>query len=161
MGLFNKYSGSQLTPFISAKQLELISVEPEPPAAIVADDTERDSSQPASVLCHGYPILGRVMLTSAPDLEAVRSAIQDLNEAGKSWEGNIAACFNPRHCIRLTTKAGTFDLLICYECSWVKIFKGEATVGKIYMNGRAAPRPDLLNAILHKHAIPFPEAPLH
>ncbi len=162
----NGYVPAQLRPFLQASRLELLSLDPGALRAAQKrsewNATVPQLSETAHQLCHGYPVLGTVTLSSADDLEEIRAAIRDLDRAGQAWNGLIAGCFTPRHGIRLTTSSGVSDLLICYECHSVTIFEGSSSAeqtatGNIYMAGGPPAHPDGLNAILTRHSIPLPQ----
>ncbi|WP_218033103.1 hypothetical protein [Brevifollis gellanilyticus] len=164
-GLFrggNGYVPAQLRPFLQASRLELIALDPgalRPAQKQAGGNAEVQTPQP---LCHGYPVLGAVTLASAADLEEIRAAIRDLDRSGRTWNGLIAGCFTPRHCIRLATSSGVSDLLICYECHGVKILEGstadeQKVTGTIYMAGAAPAESGIVNAILTRHSIPLPK----
>ena len=95
-------------------------------------------------------------------METIRQALLDMDRARKSWNGSVFMCYSPRHCLRVATASGTYELLICYECSEVKVFKAEGRIGEFFISteekGQSA-TPAKLNSLLLKHAIPLPPAP--
>ncbi len=92
----------------------------------------------------------------------MRKAISDLDAAGQHWGGDVVMCFNPRHGVRIRSGDTTHDLIICYECSQVMIFRGDMRVGDIFFSssdGTLEPGPDALNGILTAHGIAIQQRP--
>jgi hypothetical protein len=69
---------------------------------------------------HGWQVLAVTLVKEKKDrmelLEAMRSGV-------KENEGMVADCFNPHHGIRLRNGAVTTDLVICFQCLQVQVFK--------------------------------------
>lgn len=160
------YSEEQLAPFLTATELELFSVNPtqmdygENPHAPDAP-APKPLKTPFGDF-HSYPVLGSCKITMPAELEAVRKAVRSLDAAGRDWGGAIAFCFNPRHGLRVRTHGMTCDLLICYECSQVQIYRGETSEGDIYFastHATSQPTPEGLNGLLTSHAIALPREP--
>ncbi|MCP3918791.1 MAG: hypothetical protein GY711_24860 [bacterium] len=62
---------------------------------------------------YGYRVLGRKVVQE----EHVRSELLDLVEDGvASSDGELAACFHPRHAMRVHAGKERADLVICFEC---------------------------------------------
>ena len=72
-------------------------------------------------LFHGYSVLGKTEVRS-PKLQAkLKSSFV------KAMPGAYgAACFNPRHGLRLVDGEKTVDLVICFECGTTVTYYGEA-----------------------------------
>jgi hypothetical protein len=140
-----------LAGFLEAAEVELLSINPIPER--IAPEKLRT---PYGTL-DGYPILGRVRISDPAELATVRKAVRDIDRAGKSWDGAIVSCFSPRHCLRLNTRAGTRDMLICYQCSEVNINEGEKQLDRffIHTDGEQIAVPEQLNSLLRKHGIPL------
>ena len=82
----------------------------------------KDGSIPPEREFHGYEILGHVPLLE----EGVRSELVELVLKGvQESDGTAAACFNPRHAIRIVNEGRVLDLLICYECLQITIYSAE------------------------------------
>ena len=60
------------------------------------------------------------------------------------WDGAFAACFNPRHGIRVKAKDAVFDFVICFECNSVAVFRNEKRTGSFGITGQ----PGALNRLL-------------
>jgi len=61
---------------------------------------------------HDYVVLGSAEV-AADDAAAVLEAIFDGIRAS---DGTVAACFNPRHGVRVVDGEHVVDLVICFEC---------------------------------------------
>ena len=97
----------RLEVFLKAREVEVFSLDPLPwPIA-----QKRYGAGFARL--HDYPVLGRVVISDAAEVATIRAAVRDLDRAAKAWNGGVASCFDPRHCLRVTTATGTHDLLIC------------------------------------------------
>lgn len=164
----NHYSEDQLAPFLTAVEVELFSVHPS--LVDYGDDPfAPDAPEPKPLKTafgdlHGYPVLGICKITASDELAVVRKAVSSLDAAGHRWGGAIAACFDPRHGVRIRSGGMTYDLLICYECSQVQIFRGDTREGDIYFalsDDTSSPSPEALNRILTSHAIALPKQPKH
>jgi len=62
---------------------------------------------------HGYGVLGKVIITDPQIRKRLVSAFERGIEEN---QGEIAACFNPRHGIHLTRNGNREDFVICFEC---------------------------------------------
>ena len=108
-------SEAAFTAMITAEQYELLSLDPHSPEMPPVDEF------------HGWKVLGRTSIDDA----ATRKKLTDALRAVAS-EGDIvpAACFWPRHGIRLTTAGIVTDFVICFQCSQVEVFEdGKKSVG--------------------------------
>ena len=94
----------------NAEQYVLLSLEPVPPA------------KPGLEQFHGYGVLGQTTVADA----AMRKRLNDaLRRGARESDGRVAACFNPRHGIRVTRAGKTTDLVICFECLSVNAYEGD------------------------------------
>src|SRR5262249_43121519 len=82
---------------------------------------------------HGWRVLGKTEVKG----EAERKRLTDALRLGAEDNfGMAAACFNPRHGLRLKGGDRTVDLVICFECLQVQVFvdgageKGFLTTGE-------------------------------
>ncbi len=76
-------------------------------------DADHDHKSPGGGF-HDWKILGTTKITDA----AVRAALVDAFDEGvENHDGSAAACFNPRHGIRVKYVGKSVDFLICFECS--------------------------------------------
>ena len=90
---------------VTARSLDLFALDPVPLA--------KDAPAPEKGAFHDYAILGHAKLTDAVQAKALGElVVRGIRES----DGTVAACFNPRHGIRVTQDGRTLDLVICYEC---------------------------------------------
>lgn len=68
---------------------------------------------------HNYVILGQTEV-DAPTADEVLTQVYDGIDAS---DGRVAACFDPRHGIRVETAEGTIDLVICYSCLSMIVYR--------------------------------------
>lgn len=99
-----------------------------------------------------YPLLGEVKLTKRDRdrvVAAFRSAAADQAEANKKANGaGGVGCFIPRHAMRLKHKEVTYDLLICFECSNVRIYKDGKEIEGVGILNRDGKHSKVLNDVL-------------
>ena len=62
---------------------------------------------------HGYAITGQATLDDAGQCKQVANLIL---RGIKESEGMVAACFNPRHGLRIEHEGKRLELVICFEC---------------------------------------------
>ena len=71
---------------------------------------------------HGWRVLGRTTVKDNGDrtklVKAFKKGVDDN-------AGEVAACFNPRHGIRVTHDKKTVDFVICFECLQVAAYVGD------------------------------------
>src|SRR5262249_3531351 len=66
---------------------------------------------------HGYRVLKTILVTSADTRKALISAFE---RAVKENQGEMAACFNPRHGLRATNGEKQEEFVICFQCLQVE-----------------------------------------
>src|SRR5918993_1481937 len=94
--------------FTKSQQVTLYSLEPEKRIA-------------GKELFHGYSVLGETEVSSQKLQSELKSSLV------KAMAGAYgAACFNPRHGLRLLNGDKTVDIVICFECGTTVIYYGEA-----------------------------------
>jgi hypothetical protein len=93
-----------------ADQFELLSLSP-----------DRPQEKPKDAF-HGWKILGK---TTVKDAETRKKLIAAFKKGVEDNKGTAAACFNPRHGIRVTQDGKTADFVICFECFRVQVFVGD------------------------------------
>ncbi len=111
--------------------------------------------QPARLFAkkfHGYRVLGQTDVTDHISRERVAATITN---AIRDFNGLVAACFNPRHGVRIITPQGTtYDFVICFECNSVAIYEGEKSLPGVSITGTSKPLDDLLRVAKIKLADP-------
>ena len=71
----------------------------------------------------GYGVLGKAPIEDAADHRRLVEAVYE----GLAGEGaGPASCFLPRHGLRFELGSRQIDLLICFECTWVYIYRDDA-----------------------------------
>lgn len=68
---------------------------------------------------HGYRVLGKAVVT---DPETRKKLVSTFQRGVAENQGMIAACFNPRHGIRVTRNGKREDFVICFECAQVQAY---------------------------------------
>jgi hypothetical protein len=110
-----------------ADTFELYSLDPQRPV-----DGEGKVVPPKDSF-HGWKVLGKTLVKA----DAERKLLADALRLGAEDNfGVVAACFIPRHGIRLTGGGKTIDMVICFQCLSVQVFvddkgaKGFLTTGE-------------------------------
>jgi hypothetical protein len=100
---------------------------------------------------HGWKILGKTTIKEA----ATRKALADAFKKGVAEnKGEVAACFNPRHGIRVKHDGKTVDLVICFQCySFQHFVDDKQGKGGLVT---ASPQP-VFNKVLTNAKVPLPK----
>ena len=86
----------------NARTIELFSLDP-----AIRDKTD------GSTTFHGWKVLGSTKLSAGNQ----RDSLLDALETGiAEHDGTVAACFDPRHGIRVTYEGKQHDFVICFHC---------------------------------------------
>jgi len=84
---------------------------------------------------HGWPMLGETPIADRATQKKIASAI----EAGvQNFNGWMAACFNPRHGVRVTSGSVEYDFVICYECNQTYIYAGDRKLAGLGGSGSSS-----------------------
>jgi hypothetical protein len=86
------------------------------------------SKQGTKVDFHGYEIVRRVRVGKA---EQRRELAAFLGKALSASYFSRAACFNPRHGLRVLGGQRTVDLVICFECNRIKVYERDMLQGTV------------------------------
>ena len=78
----------------------------------------RVETGPGAMHFHGWEIIGR---TSIRDEEKRKKLVAALKTGVEENQGIGAACFRPRHGIRVTEPGKVTDFIICFECFQVQV----------------------------------------
>ena len=139
----NGYKSEQLLPYLQATEWTLYSLYPDPwniqdsgdpfaePAGVSKSPADAKKLTAPKEVFHDHAVLGQLQLK---ENEKLRYAVTALDASGKNWQNGVAACFWPRHGIRIVHEGKRHDLLICYECSRALLFIEDKSVGIIHMN---------------------------
>ena len=84
---------------------------------------------------HDLFVLGATAPSQADRDQLVESLAQSVIE----HDGSIAACFDPRHGIRVHHNGKVFDFIICFECAQIYWFKDKEKNPTILTSGSAQP----------------------
>jgi hypothetical protein len=104
--LEESFPGDSLQVLEQAETMQLFSLQPESSA-------ESDM--------RGWKVLGQLPITDP----AVRThLVSSLRAAMEDQFAGRRPCFRPRHAIRATKQDQTIDVLICFECGRVQVFRG-------------------------------------
>jgi hypothetical protein len=93
-------------------------------------------------LFHAYPILSRAKVEKADERATVVASLKKAVHWERYFE---AACFSPRHGLRVTRGKETIDFVICFQCAKMKCFRDGVEGGTIIV---AATKWDLADRIL-------------
>ena len=105
----NKIPDNVRTILEKAEKFEVLSLSPERLKEKPKDDF------------HGWRVIGRTTVAAA-DREKLVAAFK---KGVADNDGTVAACFNPRHGIRVTHDGKTADFVICFECLQVHAYLGD------------------------------------
>ena len=129
--------------FASAKKVTLFSLEPEIDRPFDAPRPKPDEGH------HGFKILGSMELAEGAPRTA---AIEAIKKAVASFDGAMARCFEPRHSLRVLTEKGiTYDLVVCFQCDQLRIYKGDKNIGGAGLTGSSK----VLDELLAKANVPL------
>jgi hypothetical protein len=73
---------------------------------------------PPKPVFHGFTILGIAHVTDLKEIQRLTDSLGKAIDAGKS----IAACFSPRHALRIKKADGQIDIVVCFQCSAVRVY---------------------------------------
>ena len=104
---------------------------------------------------HGHHALGRLVLT--PD--QAKTAIAALDTAVSGGDANITSMclINPRHALAFKIGGDAYDILICYECGQLQIFKNDQYLP---FRGMIGGGPQVLDSLLKSAAIALADNPV-
>lgn len=125
-----------------AEQMTLFSLDPGP----------FPPSQSGTVRFHANIILGQTTISNPGQRRQISHELQRVVSAS---DGGFPMCFEPRHGLRVTRGAATYDFLICYQCGRVDTFVGEESIESSGLKGT----PRLFNDILRAANIPLAPTP--
>ncbi len=103
---------------------------------------------------HGHHQLGHVDLTP----EQGKKAVAALQEAIASGEAGVYSncIFEPRHALRFKCDGHVFDIVICYHCGQLELYKDDVSLP---FGGRIGGKPDVLNGMLGDAHITLADSP--
>jgi hypothetical protein len=86
----------------NAPTIELFSLDP----------TIQDKMDDSTTF-HGWKVLGSIKLSAGNNLDSLLDAFE---EGIADHDGAVAACFDPRHGMRVTYQGKQHDFVICFRC---------------------------------------------
>lgn len=95
--------------------------------ALTGDRADRDKDGDKN--WRGWKSLGSTKLTKAADKKALSTAVAK----GVAEGDGGARCFVPRHGVSVTHAGTTYDLVICFECSWVYLYTDKGDKPQVFM----------------------------
>jgi hypothetical protein len=107
---------------------------------------------PTEATLHGFKIIGQMDL----DRGLKKTVIARFKKAISSRTEPIALCFDPRHALRVTSGAESYDLLLCYACGQLEIFSADRLIADLSAHGTAKK----LDAILSAAHVPLSKSGL-
>ena len=124
-----------------AESFELLSLSP---------DRQKEKSKDDF---HGWKVLGK---TTVKDVDVRKKLVAAFEKGVEENDGTVAACFNPRHGIRVTHDGKTADFVICFECFQVQALVGDKKPdGFLITNSPAS----AFNDVLKEAKVPLAESP--
>jgi hypothetical protein len=128
-----------------ASSFELYSLEPRADPNTYKVDF--DPNGPGERL-HGWRVLGKTTVTD----ESTRRKLIDALKDGMS-DVTVTKCFWPRHAIRRIDNGNPVDLLICFECGNVELYRDGKRVGKT--EGVASSLQSTFDEVLRDAGVPL------
>ncbi len=122
--------------FQHAAAARLYAIEP-------GDVTEFDTN------FHHYQVLGEATLNASE----TQRVLADLQASLARPNGGPAMCFQPHHRISVHSGKHTYDLVICYLCGGLRIYRDDSLIRGLLLAGT----PRLLNELAAQHGVPKPE----
>ncbi len=90
----------------AAEKIEFFSLNP-----IQVEDEEFEGE-----MFHHFEVLGKTTIAE----ETMQSLLEAFKKGVNDNDGTVAACFLPRHGIRVTFEEKVYDFVICFECMQVQ-----------------------------------------
>lgn len=125
---------------LAAEKFDLLSLNP--------NWVEVDAPGLTNELFHRHQILGQSSVTNRKLREEL---VQSLADGIKHSRGIASKCFNPRHGIQARRGTNTLDLVICFECGSLQLYRDQVRDG-VFVNGD----PEMIfNAALRQLKLPL------
>jgi hypothetical protein len=100
------------------------------------------------ITLHRYKILGQVTLDGKEAATAITAFESSISKRKHFFH---AACFDPRHALRVTVNGQTYDFLLCYACGYLYVYHGDKVIVMLDSGGS----PKVLNSLLTAAKIPL------
>ncbi len=121
-----------------AEKFELLSLYPYPP----------EKKSPTDF--HGWKVLGR---TQIKDKQTREQLIAAFKRSVEENDGYAAACFDPRHGIRVQYQGKTVDWVICCECAQVREYMDDDMQSGFLTSGSVK---TVFNKVLREAGVELP-----
>lgn len=99
---------------------------------------------------HRYAVLGKTRLGTGDRMKVLDAVYRGIGDS----DGTVAACFKPRHGIRARRGETTVELVICYECLSMIVYRNGAHTGSASTTGKPT---RALTAMLKSKGVPLPD----
>lgn len=126
--------------FQKAAEFDLYSLDPSPEG--------RNDKSPERF--HGWKVLGKIALKG----DTARTIHDAIEKGREDSDGKVAACFNPRHGVRIVQDQKTFDLVICFECLSAEVYEGDKQLGSFLTTSTPT---KVVNKALTDARVPLPK----
>lgn len=83
---------------------------------------------------HGYEMLDQTSVGKSAQI----TLLQELEYELKHLRSGTSLCFSPRHPISLSVRDDRYDILVCYECGRMKIFKNSVEIASTDINNMSS-----------------------
>jgi hypothetical protein len=100
---------------------------------------------------HGWEVLGSTKVEKA---DVRKQLVAALKKAAAENDGVAAACFNPRHGIRVVQEDKTIDLVICFECYSTTVYVDDVRKDSFLLTDSAKAAFD---KVLQNAKVPLPK----
>ncbi len=125
-----------------APKWELYSLDP---------DVELDEEDPETF--HGWKVLGSVEIK---DKSTRQKLLDSLRASVAANPGVVAACFSPRHGIRVKQNGEQHDFVICFQCYHIRWYPHDKPESAFNPTDSPA---DAFNSVLQQAKVPLPAQP--
>jgi hypothetical protein len=103
-----------------------------------------------------WPLLGKITITHPETRSKIAKAFDEM-VADHDQVG--APCFSPRHALRVAHQGTTFNLLICFECSWIRIYRNQKELDAVGIANRQSAFDEVLKQ--YNVSLPNPKTQFH
>jgi hypothetical protein len=98
---------------------------------------------------HGYDVPARLANLTA---DSRRMIVTGLLRGFAEHDGKMDVCFSPRHGIRVYHEGKKYTLVICFECSTIKVYEQDAEIHTIPIASTTAA---VFNKVLSEANVPL------
>jgi hypothetical protein len=124
--------------FEAAKTTKLYSLEP------------TGEMLPQHERLHNERVLGETTLT----WEQTATAFRLIKKGVAEGHDRLAFCFAPRHALRVTTREHHYDLVICFECVRVDVYRDQERLSSVGLTAS----PEYFNLLLKAGRVPLSDS---